>query len=78
MVNFRKAAERNVAQEVTIMKINPTMDIVALALESGEISLHRLLNWQRVWQIPKIKKSPEITVEEKLKVRLAVIWAISY
>lgn len=68
MVNFRKVGERNVACEVIIMKINPTMDIVALALQNGEISLHRLLNWQRVWQIPKIKRSQSDIRKREFKV----------
>ena len=56
VVHFRKVPDRsNCGQEVLLMKINPMMDIVALALFNGDIILHRLLTWQRVWFIGKSK-----------------------
>ncbi|OTF74382.1 anaphase-promoting complex subunit-like protein, partial [Euroglyphus maynei] len=55
MTNFRKVGERSLPLEINHVRINPSMDIVALALSNSDIAINRLFSWQRVWSIPKPK-----------------------
>lgn len=63
MTNFRKVGERLLPLEVSHIRINPCMDIVALALSSSDIAINRLFSWQRVWSIPKPKIHQNDNVE---------------
>lgn len=38
--SFRQLEERNLSVEVTLMQWSPKMDLIALANENGEVSLH--------------------------------------
>uniref|UniRef100_A0A8C3M337 Anaphase-promoting complex subunit 4 n=1 Tax=Chrysolophus pictus TaxID=9089 RepID=A0A8C3M337_CHRPC len=39
-------------QEVVVMAWSPKRDLIALANRAGEVLLHRLANFQRVWSLP--------------------------
>lgn len=54
------------------MKINPKVDVFAIALADGEVHLHRLLSWQRIWAIP-LPKEFRPTDKENL-VRVLIIF----
>ena len=59
MVCFRCLDERHISSEIELMKWNPKMDLIVIALNNGDIVLHRLVSWQRVWHIPAPKlKNP--------------------
>jgi anaphase-promoting complex subunit 4 len=55
MVSFRYLDERHISGEIDLMKWNPKMDLIVLSLISGDIILHRLVSWQKVWHLPKHK-----------------------
>jgi len=59
MVYFRCLDERHISGEIHLMKWNPKMDLIVLSLTSGDIILHRLVSWQKVWHMtsPKLKVS---------------------
>lgn len=48
---MRQMDERTTEQEVLLLLWSPKMDILALAFQSGEVSLYRL-QWQKVWTAP--------------------------
>lgn len=50
MSSFHVHQERS-CQPISLMKWSPRMDLIALVLDTDEISLHRLEGWQRVWSI---------------------------
>lgn len=64
MVHFHKAGDRKIGQVVLSMKVNPKLDIIALRLTNGDIILHRLISWQRVWTSPKIKNLKAVETEK--------------
>ncbi|KAH7643228.1 anaphase-promoting complex subunit-like protein [Dermatophagoides farinae] len=74
MTNFRKVGERLLPLEVSHIRINPCMDIVALALSSSDIAINRLFSWQRVWSIPKPKIHQNDNVEI-IKI-IDMVWSI--
>ena len=57
MVYFRCLDEisGHISGEIDLMKWNPKMDLIVLALKSGDIIVHRLVSWQKVWHLPKPK-----------------------
>ena len=57
MVYFRCLDEisGHISGEIHLMKWNPKMDLIVLALKSGDIIVHRLVSWQKVWHLPKPK-----------------------
>ncbi|KAH0616270.1 hypothetical protein JD844_027265 [Phrynosoma platyrhinos] len=52
MPAFRQVGEKQLPQEVIFMAWSPKRDLIALANKVGEILLHRLANFQRVWSLP--------------------------
>ncbi|RWS11030.1 anaphase-promoting complex subunit 4-like protein [Dinothrombium tinctorium] len=48
MLNFRQHDERHISSEVKLLKWNPKMDLIAIALKCGDVYVHRLMGWQRV------------------------------
>ncbi|XP_058049362.1 anaphase-promoting complex subunit 4 isoform X2 [Ahaetulla prasina] len=52
MPAFRQVGEKQLPQEVTFMAWSPKRDLIALANRVGEVLLHRLANFQRVWSLP--------------------------
>lgn len=60
---FHVHQERS-SQPISLMKWSPRMDLIALVLETDEITLHRLEGWQRVWSISlgvKASAAPQAT-----------------
>uniref|UniRef100_A0A8C4QFZ1 Anaphase-promoting complex subunit 4-like WD40 domain-containing protein n=1 Tax=Eptatretus burgeri TaxID=7764 RepID=A0A8C4QFZ1_EPTBU len=51
MSPFRQVAEKRVPHQVLLMRWAPRRDLVALANNAGEVTLHRLSNFQRVWRL---------------------------
>ena len=47
----------HISGEIHLMKWNPKMDLIALALKTGDIIVHRLVSWQKVWHLAKPKLS---------------------
>ena len=45
---FTQLLDRGVAAEVSLAEWCPTMDLLALATDDGQLHVHRL-NWQRLW-----------------------------
>ncbi|XP_075680482.1 uncharacterized protein LOC113788732 [Dermatophagoides pteronyssinus] len=74
MTNFRKVGERLLPHEVNHIRINPSMDIVALALSNSDIAINRLFSWQRVWSISK-PKIPSNDSGEIIKI-IDMVWSI--
>uniref|UniRef100_A0A8B9TMX8 Anaphase-promoting complex subunit 4 n=1 Tax=Anas platyrhynchos TaxID=8839 RepID=A0A8B9TMX8_ANAPL len=52
MPAFRQVGEKQLPQEVVFMAWSPKRDLIALANRAGEVLLHRLANFQRVWSLP--------------------------
>ncbi|KAM3831844.1 anaphase-promoting complex subunit 4 isoform 2-T2 [Vipera latastei] len=52
MPAFRQVGEKQLPQEVIFMAWSPKRDLIALANKVGEVLLHRLANFQRVWSLP--------------------------
>ncbi|RWS31387.1 anaphase-promoting complex subunit 4-like protein, partial [Leptotrombidium deliense] len=48
MLNFRQHDERHISSEVKLLKWNPKMDLIAIALSCGDVFVHRLMGWQKV------------------------------
>ncbi|XP_053108225.1 anaphase-promoting complex subunit 4 isoform X2 [Hemicordylus capensis] len=52
MPAFRQVGEKQLPQEVIFMAWSPKRDLIVLANKIGEVLLHRLANFQRVWSLP--------------------------
>ncbi|XP_060134922.1 anaphase-promoting complex subunit 4 isoform X1 [Zootoca vivipara] len=52
MPAFRQVGEKQLPQEVIFMAWSPKRDLIALANKVGEVLLHRLANFQRLWSLP--------------------------
>uniref|UniRef100_A0A803SNM9 Anaphase-promoting complex subunit 4 n=1 Tax=Anolis carolinensis TaxID=28377 RepID=A0A803SNM9_ANOCA len=52
MPAFRQVGEKQLPQEIIFMAWSPKRDLIALANKIGEVLLHRLANFQRVWSLP--------------------------
>ncbi|KAL8207560.1 UNVERIFIED_CONTAM: anaphase promoting complex subunit 4 [Gekko kuhli] len=52
MPAFRQVGEKQLPQEIIFMAWSPKRDLIALANKVGEVLLHRLANFQRVWSLP--------------------------
>ena len=61
---MRQIEERQVEHEVKLLEWSPKMDILAVGLFNGDVSLHRL-NWQKIWTV----SSPEECTCEALSWR---------
>ncbi|OXB82913.1 UNVERIFIED_CONTAM: hypothetical protein H355_003355 [Colinus virginianus] len=57
MPAFRQVGEKQLPQEVVVMAWSPKRDLIALANRAGEVLLHRLANFQRVWSLPPNENS---------------------
>ncbi len=80
MTHFHKVGDRKIGQVVLSMKVNPKLDIIALKLATGDIILHRLISWQRVWTAPKLKnlKANEIEKSEDGKEHVKVVFLFCF
>ncbi|XP_057209818.1 anaphase-promoting complex subunit 4 isoform X1 [Triplophysa rosa] len=62
MPAFRQVGEKQLPNPVLFMAWSPKRDLIALANTSGELLLHRLANFQRVWSLqPNENTGKEIT-----------------
>ncbi|KAM9832669.1 anaphase-promoting complex subunit 4 [Neosynchiropus ocellatus] len=52
MPAFRQVGEKQLPNPVLCMAWSPKRDLIALANTSGELLLHRLVSFQRVWSLP--------------------------
>nr|XP_015200969.1 PREDICTED: anaphase-promoting complex subunit 4 isoform X2 [Lepisosteus oculatus] len=52
MPAFRQVGEKQLPNAVLFMVWSPKRDLIALANRAGELLLHRLANFQRVWSLP--------------------------
>uniref|UniRef100_A0A8C7DUI9 Anaphase-promoting complex subunit 4 n=1 Tax=Oncorhynchus kisutch TaxID=8019 RepID=A0A8C7DUI9_ONCKI len=52
MPAFRQVGEKQLPNPVLCMAWSPKRDLIALANTAGELLLHRLANFQRVWSLP--------------------------
>ncbi|XP_051952176.1 anaphase-promoting complex subunit 4-like [Xyrauchen texanus] len=52
MPAFRQVGEKQLPNPILFMAWSPKRDLIALANTAGEILLHRLANFQRVWSLP--------------------------
>ncbi|NXN17674.1 APC4 protein, partial [Indicator maculatus] len=52
MPAFRQVGEKQLPQEVVFMAWSPKRDLIVLANRAGEVLLHRLASFQRVWSLP--------------------------
>uniref|UniRef100_A0A8C6TY00 Anaphase-promoting complex subunit 4 n=1 Tax=Neogobius melanostomus TaxID=47308 RepID=A0A8C6TY00_9GOBI len=52
MPAFRQVGEKQLPNTVSFMAWSPKRDLIALANTSGELLLHRLDSFQRVWSLP--------------------------
>ncbi|XP_056621348.1 anaphase-promoting complex subunit 4 isoform X1 [Triplophysa dalaica] len=52
MPAFRQVGEKQLPNPILFMAWSPKRDLIALANTSGELLLHRLANFQRVWSLP--------------------------
>ncbi|GFT23829.1 anaphase-promoting complex subunit 4, partial [Nephila pilipes] len=50
MISFRLMGQRHVSAEITLLVLNPMLDLIALATANGDVLLHRL-SWQKVWSV---------------------------
>ena len=50
LATMRQLEERQVEIEVKLLEWSPKMDILAVGLFNGEVSLYRL-NWQKIWTV---------------------------
>lgn len=73
MLNLRPIDAKGLSEEMILMKWNPGMDLLAIVFKNGDITLNRLLSWQRVWRIPfpgnkttssAVKQSPDDTIKD--------------
>lgn len=49
---FKKNDDKSTQSKVKFMKWSTVMDLIAIALKNGDVSIHRLVNWQKVWMVP--------------------------
>uniref|UniRef100_A0AAR2L6A4 Anaphase-promoting complex subunit 4 n=1 Tax=Pygocentrus nattereri TaxID=42514 RepID=A0AAR2L6A4_PYGNA len=62
MPAFRQVGEKQLPNPVLYMAWSPKRDLIALANTAGELLLHRLANFQRVWSLaPNENTGKEIT-----------------
>uniref|UniRef100_A0A672MN63 Anaphase-promoting complex subunit 4 n=1 Tax=Sinocyclocheilus grahami TaxID=75366 RepID=A0A672MN63_SINGR len=62
MPAFRQVGEKQLPNPILCMAWSPNRDLIALANTSGELLLHRLANFQRVWSLlPNENTGKEIT-----------------
>uniref|UniRef100_A0AAY5EB44 Anaphase-promoting complex subunit 4 n=1 Tax=Electrophorus electricus TaxID=8005 RepID=A0AAY5EB44_ELEEL len=62
MPAFRQVGEKQLPNPVIYMAWSPKRDLIALANTAGELLLHRLANFQRVWSLaPNENTGKEIT-----------------
>ncbi|XP_057698203.1 anaphase-promoting complex subunit 4 [Corythoichthys intestinalis] len=52
MPAFRQAGERQLPNPILFMAWSPKRDLIALASTTGELLLHRLSSFHRVWSLP--------------------------
>ncbi|XP_066576052.1 anaphase-promoting complex subunit 4 [Amia ocellicauda] len=52
MPAFRQVGEKQLPNPILFMVWSPKRDLIALANQAGELLLHRLANFQRVWTLP--------------------------
>uniref|UniRef100_A0A8C0G4P3 Anaphase-promoting complex subunit 4 n=1 Tax=Chelonoidis abingdonii TaxID=106734 RepID=A0A8C0G4P3_CHEAB len=52
MPAFRQVGEKQLPQQIIFMAWSPKRDLIALVNKVGEVLLHRLANFQRVWSLP--------------------------
>uniref|UniRef100_A0A3Q2PHM8 Anaphase promoting complex subunit 4 n=1 Tax=Fundulus heteroclitus TaxID=8078 RepID=A0A3Q2PHM8_FUNHE len=52
MPAFRQVGEKQLPNPVLCMAWSPKRDLIALANTTGELLLHRLASFQRVWSLP--------------------------
>ena len=50
LARMRPLEEKQVEHEVKLLEWSPKMDIIAVGLFNGDVSLHRL-NWQKIWTV---------------------------
>ncbi|XP_069487956.1 anaphase-promoting complex subunit 4 isoform X2 [Ambystoma mexicanum] len=50
--SFRQVGEKQLPHEIVFMAWSPKRDLIALSNKVGEVLLHRLANFQRVWSLP--------------------------
>eukprot|EP00045_Choanoeca_perplexa_P012615 m.138566 g.138566 ORF g.138566 m.138566 type:complete len:740 (+) comp16074_c0_seq3:71-2290(+) len=58
--DYQLLEEQQCQGHVTAMAWCPTMDLVALALDNGQVHVRRL-SWQRVWMLDTLEEKPAIT-----------------
>uniref|UniRef100_H2L3R2 Anaphase-promoting complex subunit 4 n=1 Tax=Oryzias latipes TaxID=8090 RepID=H2L3R2_ORYLA len=62
MPAFRQVGEKQLPNPVLCMAWSPKRDLIALANTAGELLLHRLASFQRVWSLPPTERTgKEIT-----------------
>ncbi|CAJ1059951.1 anaphase-promoting complex subunit 4 [Xyrichtys novacula] len=54
MPAFRQVGEKQLPNPVLCMSWSPKRDLIALANTTGELLLHRLASFQRVWSLPPV------------------------
>ncbi|XP_034563508.1 anaphase-promoting complex subunit 4 [Notolabrus celidotus] len=55
MPAFRQVGEKQLPNPILCMSWSPKRDLIALANTTGELLLHRLASFQRVWSLPPIE-----------------------
>jgi len=50
--SFRVVGEKQLPQEIIFLVWSPKRDLIALANTAGEVLLHRLASFHRVWSFP--------------------------
>uniref|UniRef100_A0A3Q3N565 Anaphase-promoting complex subunit 4 n=1 Tax=Labrus bergylta TaxID=56723 RepID=A0A3Q3N565_9LABR len=55
MPAFRQVGEKQLPNQILCMAWSPKRDLIALANTTGELLLHRLASFQRVWSLPPIE-----------------------
>ncbi|XP_072109034.1 anaphase-promoting complex subunit 4 isoform X1 [Mobula birostris] len=62
MPAFRQVGEKQLPNEILYMVWSPKRDLIALANKTGEVLLHRLAHFQRVWSLsPNENTGKEVT-----------------
>ncbi|XP_043556510.1 anaphase-promoting complex subunit 4 [Chiloscyllium plagiosum] len=62
MPPFRQVGEKQLPNEILYMVWSPKRDLIALANKTGEVLLHRLAHFQRVWSLaPNENTGKEVT-----------------
>ncbi|XP_053209120.1 anaphase-promoting complex subunit 4-like [Panonychus citri] len=51
MVCFRQHDDRHVSHKIKLMRWNTLMDLIAIGMKNGDVSIHRLVNWQKIWTL---------------------------